>query len=250
MKTKNVITTTILSLSLIGLVITGCKKTEETPATTDESAAQMINAGDDSRISAESDEIVDEVNQVALNNSRFRGINFHPILNGNHLPCNTTIDSSLSSQGTIIVLFNGNNCDNTYSRSGSITLQLPYNSTTMIVTPWSDASCILTITFNQLTITRLADNKSLIFNGTKYITNVSGGLVDDATDFNTPIVHHITGMMQITFDNSTTRTWNIDRTRTINRTNNITTITITGNATQNGLSNVSVWGINRNGNSF
>ena len=57
-------------------------------------------------------------------------------------------------------------------------------------------------------------------------------------------------MMQITFDNNTTRTWNIDRTRSISRTNNITSVTITGNATQNGISNVATWGINRRGDSF
>ena len=248
MKTKNVITKSILTIALIGMIITGCKKNEDT-TTTDESSEQMVNAGDESRVSAENDELIDEVNQVALNNSRFRGPGIQPILNGIY-PCNTTIDSSMASQGRITINFNGNNCAGTRSRTGSITLQLPYNSTTMTVTPWSDAGCMLTVTFNQLTITRLTDSKALIFNGTRYITNVNGGLVNDATDFITPIVHHITGLMQIIFDNSTTRTWNIDRTRTINRANSITTVSITGNATQNGISNVSVWGINRKGNTF
>ena len=249
MKTKNVITKSILSLALLGMVITGCKKNDETATTTDESAEQMINAGDESRISAENDEVIDGINQVALNNSRFRGFGIQPILNG-IVPCNTTIDSSMASQGRITINFNGNNCAGTRSRTGSITLQLPYDAATMIVTPWSAAGCVLTVTFNQLTITRLSDNKSLVYNGTRNITNVNGGLVDDATDFTTPIVHHITGMMQLTFDNSTTRTWNIDRTRTINRVSNVTTVTITGNATQGGFSNVSIWGINRKGNTF
>ena len=62
------------------MIITGCKKNEDT-TTTDESSEQMVNAGDESRISEENDELVDEVNQVALNNSRFRGPGIQPILN-------------------------------------------------------------------------------------------------------------------------------------------------------------------------
>lgn len=251
MKTKNVILKFILSITMIGMIATGCKKNEEVATTTsdDELSQQMVNADDESRIADENDQMVDEINQVALTNSKFRGPHLHPILNG-HVPCNTTVDSSLASQGRITITFNGNNCNGTRARSGSITLQLPYDATTNTVTPWSDAGCVLTVTFNAVTITRLSDNKSITYNGSRTITNVNGGLVDDAPDFITPIIHHITGMMQITFNNNTTRTWNIDRTRTINRANSITTITITGNATQGGYSNVSIWGINRHGNNF
>lgn len=251
MKTKNLITTTFLSLAMVAMIITGCKKSNNNEEPTpDESSEQMVNAGDDSRVASESDELVDEVNQVALNNSRFRGQGIHQIINGNY-SCNTTIDSSLVSQGTLTVTFSGNNCANTRSRTGSITLQLPYNATTMTVTPWSDAGCVLTVTFNTFKITRLSDNKSLTYNGTKTITNVNGGIVDDAATFATPIVHHVqSSNMQVTFDDNTNRNWNIDRIRSINRTNSVTTVTITGNATQNGISNVSVWGVNRKGNTF
>ena len=252
MKTKNQIVNFFLSLIAVALIATGCKKNEETITASnsdEETAQQMVNANDESRVAEENDQIIDEINQVSVNNSRFCGPHIHPILSG-HLPCNTTIDSSMASQGRITITFNGNNCFGNRMRSGSITLQLPYDGATNTVTPWSDAGCMLTVTFNAVAITRLNDNKSIVYNGTRYITNVNGGLVDDATDFTTPIVHHITGIMQITFNNSTTRTWNIDRTRTINRANSVTTITITGNASQGGYSNVSIWGINRQGNTF
>jgi len=167
-----------------------------------------------------------------------------------HYPCNATIDSSLQDQGTLTVTFNGTNCKGTYTRTGSITLQLPYDAATSVVTPWSQAGCVLSITFHDFKISRLKDEKSLTFNGTKYITNVNGGLVDDASEFTSPILHHITGMLQVTFDDGTVRTWNIDRNRSFARVNNVTTVTITGNATENGYSNVSIWGINRKGNNF
>jgi hypothetical protein len=250
MKTKNAILKTALAFAITGLIFTGCKKNESSDGLTDadEINEQVINGTDESRFSSASDDVLDESNDVSLDNSRFRGVNAQAILLGWHTPCNATIDSSQQNAGTLTVIFNGNNCAGTRYRTGSITLQLPYDGTT--VTPFSQAGCVLTITFHDLKVTRLSDNKSLTFNGTKYVTNVNGGLVDDAVEISTPVVHHITGMVQVTFDNNTSRTWNIDRTRTFTRANNVTSITITGNANENGYSNVSIWGINRKGNTF
>ena len=243
----------ILLLTVLSTVmLNGCKKSNDNDMSTgsDETAELRSNAEDELRVSNDVDDLMNEVNEVALTNKRFMGMNAMPFLSGNHIPCNAVIDSSLMSQGTIIITFNGNNCGGNRTRTGSITLQLPYDATSNTVTPWTTAGCVLTVTFSQYRITKMMNGKSITFNGSKQITNVNGGLVDDATSFITPIVHRITGMMQITFDNNTTRTWNIDRTRTIERTNNLTTIAITGNATANGISNVAMWGINRKGNSF
>ncbi|MEO8150832.1 MAG: hypothetical protein ABI723_24580 [Bacteroidia bacterium] len=249
MNTKKVLLNVAFAAALTGLIFAGCKKENDTSAT-DEMSEQLTNGTDESRFSAASDEALDDVNNIALDNSKFRGVNGQWILLGLHTPCNVVIDSSLKDHGTLTVTFNGNDCANLHSRTGSVTLQLPYNAATNTVTPWSTAGCTLTVTFHDFSITRLSDGKSLTFNGSKTITNVNGGLVDDEPDFTAPVVHHITGMMQVTFDNNTSRTWNIDRTRTIARFNNVTTVTITGNATENGYSNVSVWGINRKGNVF
>jgi len=250
MKKENLVSKAILTAALVGLIFTGCKKNDDTPANpTDASNEQTINAADDSRFTAASDEILDETNGIALNNSKFRG-DFVGIITGTHYPCNGTIDSSMQSQGTIKVNYHGNNCSNTFSLRGAVTLQLPYNTTTNTVTPFSAAGSVLSITFHDLSVTRLSDNKPLIFNGTKYVTNVNGGLVDDAADFANAVLFHITGMLQITFDDNTVRTWNIDRNRLFTRNASITLITVTGNATQNGYSNASAWGINRMGNDF
>ncbi len=231
-------------------IFTGCKKDKSDEIDVDETPEQVVNASDERTMSSEMDASEDDANRLMLNFSQFRGIGWAGTLSGNHIPCNSSIDSSLKSQGKLTITFSGNTCDNKRLRSGAITLQLPYNSVSNTVTPWSAAGCVMTVTFINFKVTRLSDNKSIIVNGTKYITNVNGGLVDDATNFVTPIVHHITGAMQLTFDDGTTRSWNIDRTRSISRTSGVTTLTITGNSTQNGISNVSIWGINRKGNSF
>ena len=250
MKTKNLILKSVLSLALMAAIFSGCKKDKSDDIDTDETSEQVINASDERTMSSEMDNSEDDANRLMLNYPHFRGLGRVGVVTGYHIPCNSTVDSSLVAQGKLTITFNGNNCDNKRSRTGVITLQLPYNSVTNEVTSWSTAGCVLTVTFINFKATRLADSKSITVNGTKYITNVTGGMVDDAANFTTPIVHHITGAMQVTFDDGTTRSWNIDRNRAIARTNSVTTVTITGNATQSGVSNVSIWGVNRRGNTF
>ena len=250
MKTKNLILRSVLSLALAGAIFTGCKKDKTEEVATDETSEQITNAADERTMNTEMDNSEDDANKLMLNYPSFRGFGWVGVVTGTHIPCNATVDTSLKSQGTLSLTFTGNNCDNSRLRSGVITLQLPYTSATNTVTPWSTAGCVLTVTFTNFKVTRLSDNKSIILNGTKYITNVNGGMLDDATTLTAAIVHHITGAMQITFDDGTTRSWSIDRTRTINRTNGVTTVTLVGNSTQGTISNVSIWGVNRKGNSF
>ncbi len=252
MKTNKGLFQKLMILMFSVLLLNSCKKSDDssTKVATDETTVLRTSADDELRVSTENDEIYSEINEIALTNQRFRGMNLMAIISGNHIPCNATVDSSLISQGKLTIIFNGNTCNGNASRTGTITLHLPYDAATNTVTPWAVAGCVLNVTFNQYRITRLSNGKSITYNGSKQIINVNGGLVDDGPTFTSPIVHHITGMMQITFDNGATRTWNIDRTRTIERINFVTTITITGNATENGISNVSIWGINRHGDSF
>ena len=52
-------------------------------------------------------------------------------------PCNVTIDSSSKATGLITMTFNGNNCDNSRSRSGTIAVQLAYdNATSQVIKCW------------------------------------------------------------------------------------------------------------------
>ena len=250
MKKGKLILKSFLILAFFASVISSCRKDKTDEIDVDETSEQTINASDERTMSSEMDDSEDEANRLMLHHRHFRGLSWIGTLTGNHYPCNAVVDSSLKAQGRLVITFAGNTCDNKRSRSGSITLQLPYDSVTNTVTPWSSAGCVLTLTFNNFKVTRLSNNKSIVINGVKYISNVNGGLVDDATTFVTPILHRITGTMQVTFDDGTVRSWSIDRSRSINRTNGITTVTISGNATENGISNVSIWGVNRKGNNF
>jgi hypothetical protein len=68
---------------------------------------------------------------------------------------------------------------------------------------WGDEGAAVTITVQHLKITRVRDNKSITINGTKTITNVSGGLLVNRT-IN---VTHI--CLSITFDNGKQRVWSV-----------------------------------------
>ena len=241
----------ILMLSLAaGISLMAACKKDKSEDLLDEQTTQQVTADDEARIAASDNEELDDANRIIAMHPRLRGINFMGIYNGLVVPCNTTIDTSLISQGKVTVTFNGLNCNGTRNRTGTMIIQLPYDANTNTVTPWSTAGCQLSLTMNNVEITNVSSGKSITINSTRTITNVNGGLIDNTPTFATPILHHATGTTMVTFDNGTTRSWNFDRNRLIERTNNVTTISITGNASQGGFSNVSVWGVNRAGNTF
>lgn len=116
-------------------------------------------------------------------------------------------------------------------------------------THWKDAGAVLTVNIQQLKITRVRDNKSIIINGTKTITNVSGGRLSDLATRGS-ITHTISGTaLSVTFDNGTQRTWQEAKKRVFTYNNGIV-ITTTGMHTDGAVSGISEWGINRFGNAF
>lgn len=241
MKTKTIMKS-LLVAATIGLIFTGCKKTADTkPDIADDLAQQSLSATDQSRIESESNQSLDDVNSVIDGISATRSVA--------SFACNVTIDSSLASTGFIKLTFNGNNCANTKSRTGVISVQLPYNSVTQTVTKWHVAGSTITLTYLNYKVTNLSDNKSLTFNGTHSVTNVNGGRLINITPGN-PIVHKIRAGMQLTFDDGTQRTWSVARTRTFSIASNILSTQLTGDTTINNYSNVAMWGINRAGENF
>ena len=71
----------------------------------------------------------------------------------------------------ITITYNGTNCHGNRTRTGVVVISMPKNSY------WKDAGAVITISVQNLKIKRLGDGKSIIINGTKTITNVSGGLL-------------------------------------------------------------------------
>ena len=108
---------------------------------------------------------------------------------------------------------------------------------------WKDVGATATITVTDLKITRIRDGKSIVLNGTKTITNVSGGLLKDLASLQT-ITHTITGNLKIDFENGTNRTWNVSKQRVFTYDNGIV-ITTTGTYSDGTDNNIAEWGTNR-----
>ena len=240
---KKTITTIALVILVVGLTITSCKKkkTEETtPVTTqaDETSTFSQQSSDVTTANSSADmSMEDAENAIAPSSlSGFRTMAYAGI-------CGATVDTSLISIKKITINYNGNSCDGSRFRTGSISVQL------VAGTQWKNQNSVLLITYTNFKVTVLANNKSTTLNGSHYITNVTGGIVAHIGLSPNPstIVRKIrSNNMNITFDDNTVRTWSVNRTKTW-----------TGNAgSATGLSisadsaNVETWGTNRAGNPF
>lgn len=216
-----------------------CKKNE----TSDNNTDLVTHSDDQSTVANGTDEIADAVNVTIDNYVAFNGIvGSTDGITG--LPCNATaVLDSANGLRRITVTFNGPNCANTRTRVGVIVLSMP------LAQHWKDAGAAVTVSVQNLKITRLSDNKSITVNGTIVATNVSGGRLRDLSSLGT-IVHTITSPgMTVTFDNNTQRTWQIAKKRTFTYNNGVV-ITTVGTHTEGAVTGVSEWGTNRFGNDF
>ncbi len=233
MKTsKNIFIILLIAATAFG--IQSCKKdSTESSTTTDDTAAQMQHSTDESNQTTESEYALNDAND-AMNNSSF-GKSFSIV--------GATIDSVVGDK-KVVITYNGNNVDGTRNRTGQITVQLTSGN------HWRDANAVITITFTNFKVTRNATGKSLTFNGTHTVTNVSGGLVSTLTNGNS-VTHKIEGTMNVTFDDGTTRSWMITRQRIIGLTSTGSVyVSISGFGTKDGLTNIVVQGTNRVGGVF
>ena len=223
-----------LSLSFLG-----CKKSDS--SSTDTSADLITHSDDQSSFSQNTDEVADDANKAIENFNAFNG-NGPSNITG--IPCNSTVVlDSANGIRTLTITYNGLNCYGNRTRTGVVVLSMP------LAQHWRDAGAVLTITVQNLKITRLVDNKSITINGVTNVTNVSGGRLRDLSSLGT-IVHTITSAgMTVTFDNGSQRSWQVAKRRTFTYNNGIV-ITTTGIHTDGSTTGISEWGTNRFGNAF
>ncbi len=259
MKTKN-LHRLLFATTLSGLLFTACKKSSSDSTSTTSGTDLQTQSDDEARVSTESNASFDDANTAMINASSVTGASFLPgprfgvaVDGGNgsaggwaNTLCNATVTiDSVDNPRTITITYNGKTADSLRSRTGSIVISIAQ------AVNWSDAGAVVTVNFNSVAITRLADNKTITFNGTHTYTNVSGGSLSSLTsDASTSITHTISSSnMSITFDNGTTRTWNVARQRVFSYNGGIV-VTQTGTYSTSTLQGISEWGTNRFGNSF
>ncbi len=223
---------------LIAIAFTACKKKADLLDFAVESAT---HSDDQTRFSNETDALANDFNTIVDNYSAFTGRETNILA----LPCDATVAvDSLSSPRKITITYNGATCNPYRTRTGTVVITLPSS------VRWRDAGAIMTVSIQNLKITRTADNKSITINGTKTIKNVTGGLIRNLATPGTTIIHEINSSnMSITFDDNTQRVWQIAKKRVFTYNNGIV-ITTTGNTTVDGYTGASEWGTNRFGNAF
>jgi len=259
----NLIHRTAIAICLLSCVsLYSCKK--DTSATNGTSSANISSTGDDQQqVSNEADLISDDANTALNGESDFSGVNSSSIslsgntevngvnsstnistlINSHQFICDATITyDTTDGQRLITIVYDGTNCWGNRTRTGTVIISMPKGE------HWKDAGATATITVDNLIITRKRDGKSIILNGTKTISNVSGGLLKDLASLQS-ITHSISGSLKIDFANGTSRTWNVSKLRVFTYDNGIV-ITTTGTHTDGTDNNIAEWGTNRFDESF
>jgi len=233
---KQILLPGILVLSC-ALIFSNCKK-EVSPA--DQQTEVSKHSDDQSNFDSQIDDIANDADVAVESSSNFTGRTEQP----QTLICNATVVvDTLSNPRTITITYNGNNCFNTVSRTGTVVLSMAAG------VHWKDAGAALTITCNNLQLTRLSDNKSITINGSKTVTNVSGGLLINLPTLGT-IIHSITSSaITITFDNGSQRIWHVSKQRIFTYNNGVV-VTTTGTHTDGNTTGIAEWGVNRFGHAF
>lgn len=228
-------------VAMLTFAFTACQKENSTTSSVkDENETELSTQSDDqARFTNETDEVADEINTAIESSPSLQG-------RGAGVLCNATIAfDTLSNPRTITITYNGLNCIGNRSRTGVVTVSMPAGI------KWKDSGAAITVTITNLKITRVSDGKSITLNGTKTITNVSGGRLKDLPVRGT-IIHTISSNnMSIKFDTSSAvRTWNIAKKRTFTYSAGNVTISTSGNHTIGSNTKVVEWGQNRFGNNF
>ncbi|MFT3911154.1 MAG: hypothetical protein QM737_17170 [Ferruginibacter sp.] len=230
----------IAALALLAVSFSSCKKDKDNNSTntSDYTSEFSAQSEDQVQVSNDVDEVADDANNI---------LDEHPSLNGKitNLLCNATVVvDSLSDPKTVTITYNGTNCRGNRTRSGQVVLSMPLG------VHWSDANAVLTVTINNLRITRIRDGRSITISGVTTYTNVSGGRIRDLANLGGTITHSIQSAgITVTFDNNTQRTWQIAKQRVFSYNNGIV-ITTTGTHTDGSTTGISEWGTNRFGNAF
>ena len=244
-----------LALAISGAIV-ACSKNNSSNNSGDSSSDLQTQSSDQTQVSNENDALITDVNTVLTDQASITGAstnNTRTIIAFGGKPdtlkspiCDASVvlDTTVNPH-TLTVTYNGTNCDLTRTRTGTVVISWAAGS------KWSDKGATISVSIQNLKITRLSTGKSLTINGTHLYTNTSGGsLVDLYYGDVSSVTHTITSDdMSITFDNGSTRTWHVDRQRTYTYDGGYI-LTTTGLHTDGATSGISEWGTNRFGNSF
>jgi hypothetical protein len=233
----------ILYLLTFSLVIgfTACKKGSGSDNNNNNNDQVAVHSDDQSRFSAEVDAVSNDADIALESSTNFTG----RLQNVLGTICDASaVMNTTTNPMTITITYDGTNCLGNRTRTGVVVLSMAQG------TQWKNAGAAVTVSFQNLKITRIIDNKSITINGTQTYTNVSGGLLINLASSGT-ITHSITSTgLSVTFDNGSQRNWQVAKQRVFTFANNSAVITTTGTHNDGNNSNIAEWGTNRFGGAF
>jgi hypothetical protein len=235
---KKKILLSLVSTFFLVAIFTACKK--ENGASSDNTTEASVQSDDQARVSGEVDAVANDADAALETSTSFSGRYSQPQV----IICDATLAfDTVSNPRTITITYSGSNCWGSRTRTGAVVISMAQG------VHWKDPGAAITITFQNLKITRVSDNKSITLNGSQTYTNVSGGLLINLPNLGT-ITHAITSNnMSITFDDNTQRTWQVAKQRVFTYNNGVV-ITTTGTHTDGNATGIAEWGLNRFGHAF
>ena len=252
MKLKNLYRPLIV-ITMAGMLFVACKKSSSTDNSNTSDVDVQTQSDDQSRVSSENDAVTNDVNTTMNDQASVTGsgtatrgdVQTDGAYGVKSLICDATVtvDTSNSTRTITITYNGGTNCGMTRTRTGVVTISIPAG------VKWSDKGAVVTVSIQNLKITRIIDGKSITINGTHTYTNVSGGSLTNLPTLGS-ITHTVTSDdMTITFDGGAQRAWHIARQRVYSYVDGIV-VTESGLHTDGSTSGITEWGTNRFGNSF
>jgi hypothetical protein len=236
-----------------------CQKSNSGSSTTTTTTNTLSTQGDDqTRVSNEDENVSNDAETSLNSSSSLSGESIKAILHSgsgttlgggpggpnDSLICDASvvIDTTVSPK-TVTITYNGTNCWGNRTRTGTVVISLPVSE------HWRDIGATVTISIQNLSITRISDNTTIVLNGTKTITNVSGGAWVELANMET-ITHTVTDSLSITYPNGSVGVWNVAKQRVFIYNDGIVITTTGTHSDNNGNTDVAEWGVNRFGTSI
>jgi hypothetical protein len=257
MNPRNRWLTAILTIALFAFILS-CNK-DNNSSNSDQSTIQT-QADDQAMVSNESEIMSNDINNALTSSSSINGESTRVIQSGmvgvnstnetlgtdsvsNFQICDATtvIDTTVNPR-TLTITYNGTNCWGNRIRTGTVVVSIATG------THWKDAGAVVNVSVQNLTIKRMIDGKTVILNGTRTFTNVSGGSMTDLATLGS-ITHTVSDNLSITFADNLVRSWQVSKQRVFTYNNGIV-LTTTGTHSDGINTNVAEWGTNRFGTAF
>ncbi|MFP5042176.1 hypothetical protein [Parasediminibacterium sp. JCM 36343] len=227
---KKVMLISGVAIAAILFTISGCKKndTATAPSVADETTLQTnvsANAADQTNVQNDDDAIANDASRASDAVAPFDATTVSGgATSDSSTVAGAVIDKSPLKQGVkkFFIRYIGANGFGV-TKSGKVTVELINGS------KWTDKGAVLKETLDSVQINY--NGKTRIYNGTRYVTNVSGGYMYTGILIN-PNIYTVHAYGTVTFEDNSTRTYWAARKNTFNKTT--ATFTSSGDTTVNG----------------